>query len=81
MAACCLRAIRTRARHGLPLACVAAFIAPLTFSGLSSRTVAGCLVWLIYAMAAYGTPADMLVGPPRRARDLRGADVAVPVHR
>ncbi len=54
MLACTIRAFRNRAEGGLPLAVAAAFIAPFTFSGLSSRSVASCLVWVVFAAAAYG---------------------------
>lgn len=54
MLACCIRAFRDRVSGGLPLAAAAAFIAPLTFSGLSSRSAASCLVWVVFAAAAYG---------------------------
>jgi hypothetical protein len=72
MLACCVRAIRSKGPFGLPLAATAAFAAPLTFSGLSARSVASCLVWLLFALAAYGPgrvngqpgQSPSAVGPP-----------------
>jgi len=70
MCACCVRAFRQCAHLALPLAATAALIAPQTFSGLSSQSVASCLVWLVFAMAAYGTDRIPLGdGPVRRRLD------------
>jgi hypothetical protein len=70
MVACLVTAVRNRVDGGLPVAAAAAFIAPLTFSALSSRAVASCLVWVVFAGAVYGPRG---VGGQRRPHRLRGA--------
>jgi hypothetical protein len=69
MLACCITAVRNRVGGGLPVAAAAAFIAPLTFSALSSRAAASCLVWVIFAAAVYG---PRRVGGQRRSHPQHG---------